>query len=301
MALFVVKARAGQAVFRVMLGYTRSFGFCAATTMAVGHYENFPVGSLLLPRRLRTAVHTIYRFARTADDIADEGVATAQDRLNQLWQLDADLDRIRAGESPELPLMQQLALVIRQHDLPLAPFYDLLSAFRQDVVKTRYQDFAELMDYCRRSANPVGRLMLALFGEKDSRLLAMSDGICSALQLINFLQDVAIDWQKDRVYLPADELARFGITNAQIAAGDTGGQWTPMMLKQVERTRRILQAGAPLGRVLKGRFGMELRLIILGGDRILMKLHQSGGDVFKARPVLGWRDWLVMFWRALRS
>lgn len=269
--------------------------------MAVGHYENFPVGSLLLPRRLRTAVHTIYRFARTADDIADEGVATAQDRLNQLWQLDADLDRIRAGEPPELPLMQQLALVIQQHGLPLAPFYDLLSAFRQDVVKTRYQDFAELMDYCRRSANPVGRLMLALFGEKDSRLLAMSDGICSALQLINFLQDVAVDWQKDRVYLPADELSRFGITNAQIAAGDCSGQWTPMMLKQIERTRRILQAGAPLGRVLKGRFGMELRLIILGGDRILMKLHQNGGDVFKARPVLGWRDWLVMFWRALRG
>jgi squalene synthase HpnC len=269
--------------------------------MAVGHYENFPVGSVLLPRRLRQGVHAIYRFARTADDIADEGDASALQRLEQLWQLDAELDRIAAGDPPLTALVQQLAVVIEQYQLSLAPFYALLSAFRQDVEKTRYQDFAEVIDYCRRSANPVGHLMLALYGENDRRLLAMADGICSALQLINFLQDVALDWEKGRIYLPAEDLAAFGIAEEQIAAGDCGGQWTPMMLKQIERARKMLQAGAPLGRILKGRIGMELRLIILGGDRILAKLHQSGGDVFRQRPVLGWRDWLVMVWRALRA
>lgn len=269
--------------------------------MAVGHYENFPVGSLLLPRRLRAAVHVIYRFARHADDLADEGEAGDEQRLAALWQLDAELDRIRAGQPPALPLMRDLSTVIAAHDLPLSPFYDLLSAFRQDVVKTRYHDFAELMDYCRRSANPVGRLMLALYGERDARAQAMSDGICTALQLINFLQDVAVDWQKGRVYLPGEDLARFRIDEQQIAAQDAGGLWTPMMLKQIERARRLLQAGAPLGKRLKGRIGLEVRMIVLGGDRILEKLHRSGGQVFAQRPVLGPRDWVSIFWRALRA
>lgn len=279
----------------------RSLHIAWPEIMSVGHYENFPVGSLLLPRRLRSAVHVIYRFARHADDLADEGDALAAERLDALWQLDAELDRIRAGQPPQTPLMQDLAGVVDRHGLPLSPFYDLLSAFRQDVVKTRYQNFPELMDYCRRSANPVGRLMLALYGETDTRSLAMSDGICSALQLINFLQDVAVDWRKGRVYLPEEDLQRFRVSEAQIAAGDAGGLWTPMMLKQIERARRLLEAGAPLGRRLHGRIGLELRLIILGGDRILFKLHQQGGNVFDSRPVLGWRDWLTMLWRAVRA
>jgi squalene synthase HpnC len=291
----------GTAVFPTLLGYNAKFANCLALIMSVGHYENFPVGSLLLPRRLRGAVHAIYRFARYADDLADEGEARLDDRLESLWRLDAELDLIRAGETPQMPLMRELAEVIERHGLPLAPFYDLLSAFRQDVVKTHYLNFPELMDYCRRSANPVGRLMLALYGETDARSLAMSDGICSALQLINFLQDVAIDWSKGRVYLPEDDLQRFRIRDSQIENGDAGGLWTPMMLKQIERARHLLQAGAPLGRRLRGRIGLEVRMIILGGDRILMKLHRSGGDVFHARPVLGWRDWLVMFWRAVRA
>ncbi|TDR81978.1 squalene synthase HpnC [Paludibacterium purpuratum] len=269
--------------------------------MSVGHYENFPVGSLLLPRRLRVAVHAIYRFARHADDLADEGDAPAAVRLAALDALRDELDRIAAGEIPHTELMRDLARAIARHDLPLAPFYDLLSAFCQDVVKTRYESFAELMDYCRRSANPVGRLMLALYGETDARSLAMSDGICSALQLINFLQDVAIDWRKGRVYLPQEDLARFRVGEAQIAAGAAGGLWTPLMLKEIERARKLLHAGAPLGKRLRGRIGLELRLIVLGGDRILQKLHRSGGDVFSARPVLGWRDWVWMMWRALRA
>ncbi|MDN0084782.1 squalene synthase HpnC [Crenobacter sp. SG2305] len=269
--------------------------------MAVDHYENFPVGSVLLPRRLRAAVHVIYRFARTADDIADEGDAPAQMRLAELGKLREELNRIDAGQPPQTAMMQQLAAVIAKHNLPITPFQDLLSAFSQDVVKTRYDTFGELVDYCRRSANPVGRLMLALYGETDARSLAMSDGICTALQLINFWQDVAIDWQKGRVYLPQEDLQRFRIAESQIAAGDTGGLWSALMRHEIDRTRKMLQAGAPLGKVLKGRLGLELRLIIMGGERILKKLHDSNGDMLGHRPVLTWRDWLYMLWRALRA
>lgn len=269
--------------------------------MSVGHYENFPVGSILLPRRMRRAVHAIYHFARYADDVADEGDNTPPQRLAELDFLDAELARIGAGQPPEMPMMRNLAEAVAEHGLDLQPFHDLLSAFRQDVLTTRYRDFGELADYCRRSANPVGRLMLALYGEGDRRSQAMSDGICTALQLINFLQDVELDWRKGRVYLPQQDLQRFGVSEAQIAARDAGGLWQPMMRAQIERARKMLQAGAPLGKVLKGRMGLELRLIILGGERILKKLHDSGGDVFRRRPVLNWRDWIYMLWRAARA
>ncbi|SCK22645.1 squalene synthase HpnC [Vogesella sp. LIG4] len=267
--------------------------------MAVDHYENFPVGSLALPRRMRKAVHVIYRFARHADDIADEGDAPAVERLAALQALREELDRIAAGEPAQQPLMQALAGVIAERQLPLQPFYDLLSAFSQDVEKTRYQDFAELVDYCRRSANPVGRLMLALYGEHDSRSMAMSDGICTALQLINFWQDVAIDWQKGRVYIPQEDLAKFRISEQQIARGNAGGVWPMLMDKEVKRALAMLQAGSPLALKLKGRFGLELRMIVLGGERILKKIHDARGDVFNHRPVLGWRDWPVIIGKAL--
>jgi squalene synthase HpnC len=266
---------------------------------AVDHYENFPVASWLLPSRLRGPVRLIYAFARQADDFADEGDDTPQRRLDRLARFGCELDTIERGEPASLPLFQLLAPVIRERRLPIQPFRDLLSAFVQDVTKTRYDDFGEVMSYCRRSANPIGRLLLHLFGESDARSLAYSDGICSALQLINFLQDIAIDYAKGRIYLAADELRRYGITEAQIAAGDTGGGWAPFMRFQIERARRMLQAGAPLGRVLKGRTGLELRTIVLGGERILAKLHHSNGDVFGRRPILHKRDWLQMLARAM--
>ena len=165
--------------------------------MSVGHYENFPVGSLVLPRRLRRPVHAIYAFARTADDIADEGDLPNEERLRQLDSLRAELDRLAAGQTPHSELMQRLEReAVRPFNLPLEPFYHLLSAFSQDVVKTRYQHFGELVDYARLSANPIGRLLLHLYGHTDPLSLAQSDGICTALQLINFWQDVAVDWQK---------------------------------------------------------------------------------------------------------
>lgn len=270
-------------------------------TMSINHYENFPVGSWALPRRLRPAVHAIYRFARTADDLADECEATPAERLAALAAYRQALARIEAGDTPaDDPVFTPLAAAIAAHTLPMAPFYDLLSAFEQDVSTTRYADFGEVVAYCRRSANPVGRLMLALFGEHDAQSLAMSDGICTALQLINFLQDVEQDWARGRVYLPQADLARFKVSEQQIAQRDTSGLWSALMLFEIERARKMLAAGAPLGMRLKGRFGFELRLIIMGGDTILRKLHASGGDIFTQRPVLTKRDWLHMVYRALR-
>ncbi len=263
-----------------------------------GHYENFPVASIIMPRRLRAPVRAIYAFARAADDFADEGDAPAEERLARLAEYHAHLNALERGEPVDHPIFQALAPHIRAYALPYGLFHDLLSAFEQDVVKTRYAHFGEVMDYCKRSANPIGRLLLHLYGDRDEKHQAWSDGICSALQLINFLQDVAQDWAKGRVYLPQDEMAKYGITERQIAEGRSDGLWRIFMKTQIERARRMLQAGAPLGRALKGRIGFEMRLIILGGSRILEKLHDAQGDVFQQRPVLTWRDWPGLLWQA---
>jgi len=265
------------------------------------HYENFPVASVILPRRLRQPIAMIYRFARTADDIADEGDFTPQQRLSQLQQLYTALAQIRANMPPESPMMQGLQDCIKQHQLDIQLFEDLLDAFSQDVRKSRYQDFAELMQYCRKSANPIGRLLLQLNQAESAHNIGLSDAICSALQLINFLQDIAQDYAKGRVYLPQDELKKFNVTEQQIAQQDTGGAWALMMEFQINRARRLLQAGAPLGLVLKGRMGFELRMMIAGGERILKKLHQHRGDVFRHRSQLSLADWLIMLYRAARK
>ncbi|GHD55753.1 squalene synthase HpnC [Jeongeupia chitinilytica] len=267
---------------------------------SVEHYENFPVASVLLPRRFRKPVAAVYHFARHADDLADEGEAGPAERLAALADCSAELARIDAGDTPETARYQALAAVVREYGVPVSLCEDLLSAFRQDVTQSRYADFGELIQYCRRSANPVGRILLHIFGEVSPRHLAMSDGICTALQLVNFWQDVAIDWTKDRVYLPQDELQRFGVTEAQIAAGKVDAGWQRLMRFQVDRTRRMLKAGAPLAGALPGRIGFELRLTVLGAATVLDKLDAGGYDVFRHRPVLGKGDWPRIVWRAWR-
>lgn len=267
--------------------------------MAVDHYENFPVASLLLPARLRQPVALIYRFAREADDFADEGDIADEQRLAQLASFTLELQRIERGEAPGIAWFGELAAMIRKHALPITLFHDLLSAFAQDVTKKRYANYGEVLDYCRRSANPVGRLLLVLYGAATERNLLHSDAICSSLQLINFWQDVAIDWQKNRVYFPQDEMQQYGITEAQIAATDTGGAWQSFMTFQVNRTRELLHSGKPLGRALRGRIGLEMRMIIAGGDRILEKIAHVQGDVFNRRPVLTRADWVLMLTRSL--
>jgi squalene synthase HpnC len=266
---------------------------------AQAHYENFPVASALLPMRLRKPIGMIYSFARQADDFADEGDLTPEHRLALLDGFRLELDRIRDNTAPETEFFISLQSMIREHQLPLAPFYDLLDAFGQDVTKARYANFGEVIDYCRRSANPVGRLLLHLYGMATPRNIGMSDAICSALQIINFLQDVAIDYRKNRIYFPQDEMHKYKIEESQIADANTSGTWGLFMEFEINRARKLLQSGAPLGLVLPGRMGLELRTIIAGGDRILQKLHNSRGDMFNQRPVLKTWDWAYMLYRAV--
>lgn len=313
-----------------MVSKSNPLFFQAFFFVSVRHYENFPVASLALPRRLRLPVKAIYAFARSADDLADEGEASPESRLESLGAYRHELDAIAGARSPSLDLFKNLSQVIAEWRLPLDPFYDLLDAFSQDVVKTRYADFGEVVSYCRRSANPVGRLVLHLYGQAKPRNLAYSDGICSALQLINFLQDVAIDWKKGRSYMPQDEMARFGLNDAQLAVllgtsppsanstrapaslgkglmsiplvvlqASPQSRWREFMLSQIGHARKMLQAGAPLGLALNGRVGFELRMIIAGGDRILRKLHVDPAVSLKRRPTLNVWDWIIMFFRAL--
>ena len=193
--------------------------------MSVAHYENFPVASLIVPSALRPAVSAIYRFARNADDFADEGDFAPDARLAALNGYELALDAIEAGTPPAEPPFPELAAAIARHRLSLSPFRDLLSAFRQDVVTTRYPTFDLLLDYCRRSANPIGRLMLRLYASESPANATASDAICTALQLINFWQDVAADWQKGRVYLPGADLSQFGVSEAQIADARCDDAW----------------------------------------------------------------------------
>jgi len=267
--------------------------------VSVGHYENFPVASLLLPASLREPVGVIYRFARSADDIADEGDDPAELRLRKLAQYRAQLLAIGSGETPVEPLFQDVARIASEHGLPLALFRDLLDAFAQDVVKSRYADFAEVLEYCRRSANPVGRLLLHLFKQTSKTNLRDSDAICTALQLINFWQDVALDWDKGRVYLPQDEMRRFGVGEEHLREQRCDDAWGALMRFQCERARELMLTGTPLAESLQGRISLEIRATVQGGLRILEKIAGAGYDVFRRRPVLRWFDWPLLLARAL--
>lgn len=262
--------------------------------MSVDHYENFPVASILMPKRLRKPVAAIYHFARAADDIADEGGLPDEERLGRLDEFRAELARIAKNETPRTPLFRNLAAEIKEHALPLQPFHDLLDAFSQDVVKKRHADFDELLDYCRRSANPVGTLLLHLYGEATPVNIAYSDAICTSLQLINFWQDVEKDYAIGRIYLPQDELAQYGVSEEQIARGIADDAWRRLMQFQVGRARAMMLSGAPLGSILTGRIGLEMRMIIAGGLRILDKLEAVQYDMFRHRPVLRPLDWVIM-------
>ncbi|MBS1227259.1 MAG: squalene synthase HpnC [Proteobacteria bacterium] len=267
--------------------------------MPVDHYENFPVASILLPARLRRPIAAIYRFARGADDIADEGEASDAERLQGLAVYRAELDRIAAGQTPADASFAELAEVIDEWRLPLQLLRDLLDAFAQDVVKKRYADYAQLLDYCRRSANPVGRLLVHLADRASEDNLRRSDCICSALQLINFWQDIAIDWQKGRVYLPQDDLMRFGIDEAQFDDFSWSERWAALLKFQTDRARALMEDGAPLVHELPGRLGWEIRLTVQGGLSILDRIDRVRGDVFRHRPLLRRADWLRMGGRAL--
>ncbi len=275
---------------------------------AIAHYENFPVASWLCPPRLRAPIAAIYHFARTADDLADEGEASAQQRLADLQSYRAELDAACApvsapaeGRWPEV--FAPLRKAIADHGLPAALLHALLDAFVQDIEKTRdgtgYADEAALLDYCRRSADPVGRLLLHLYGVGDAQSLAWSDAICSALQLINFWQDPSRDLPRGRCYFPEDWCARWELTPADLRDPVQAHRANGLIARCVHSARRSMEIGTPLVHRVPGRAGWELRLVVQGGLRVLEKVQALRGRVLQERPRLSAWDAPLILWRAL--
>jgi squalene synthase HpnC len=261
----------------------------ACQALAESHYENFPVASKLMPARLRPHVAAIYAFARTADDFADEPGREPEERLRLLDEWQAKLHR-----PPDEATFVALHDTIERFQLPVGLFEDLLSAFRQDVVTTRYESWATVLDYCRRSANPVGRLVLRLSGYKDEGLDRASDAVCTALQLTNFWQDLAVDWPRGRLYVPAEVWQVAGADPAALDRGHMTPEWKVAMRTCGQRTRELFAAGRPVCDGVGGRLRYELRATWLGGSRILDRLETVDYDVFTSRPKLGTTDALVI-------
>lgn len=278
----------------------------SAQAAHITHYENFPVASWLCPAALRPPIAAIYAFARTADDMADEGDASPAQRLEQLQDYRLELHAIAKGQPPQprwATIFTPLQYQLQQWQLPVHLLDDLLSAFMQDVAKTRnqtsYADRAELLDYCRRSANPVGRLLLHLYGVHDDQALAQSDAICSALQLINFWQDLSEDIPRGRHYLTDADCARFNVSRTQLNALQLTLDIQRLIASNTAWARTLMQQGAPLVHRLPGRIGWELRLVVQGGLRILDKVQAQQGHNLHTRLTLHKTDVARMLWRAL--
>ena len=274
--------------------------------LPVAHYENFPVASLLCPPRLRAPIAALYAFARTADDIADEGDASTSQRLQDLADYRADLQAIATAAAPSprwAEVFVPLAATLQSHQLPVPLLDDLLSAFAQDVAKTDagagYADRAELLDYCRRSANPVGRLLLHLYGVHTAQALEQSDAICTALQLINFWQDLSVDLPRGRFYLTEADCAAHGVQRADLLALRSTKNTTQLIAASAGWARASMLKGAPLVHLLPGRAGWELRLVVQGGLRILDKVDALRGGSLHTRPCIRAWDAPLMLLRAL--
>jgi squalene synthase HpnC len=276
----------------------------------IGHYENFPVASILCPPHLRAPIAAIYHFARTADDIADEGVADSEARLQALGDYRVQLHLAANNHTPPetfdarwRPQFANLQRAIAFYKLPINLLDDLLDAFVQDVEKTRdaegYDSDSELMAYCARSANPVGRLLLQLYGIQDAVSLSQSDAICTALQLINFWQDPSVDIPRGRYYFTHEMMADSGVDASVVLARQQTPQATRMIRQCVQSARALMLQGAPLVHRVAGRAGWELRLVVQGGLRILDKIESMNFATLNARPKLYTRDYVVLFWRAL--
>jgi hydroxysqualene synthase len=264
---------------------------------ARSHYENFPVG-LFVPRDKQPYVHALYAYARAADDFADEPMYEGK-RAEKLDQWEARLHAAYEGRAED-PIFIALAETVRRLAIPKALLLDLLSAFRQDTVKRRYETWDELLDYSRRSADPVGRLVLIVFGYRDAQLEAWSDAICSGLQLANHWQDVAIDLRKDRIYIPREVSDRFGVKEWDLNAGRADEPFQKMMAELVARTRELFARGRPLCNSVGRDLRFEMRMTWLGGSGILDRIETARCDVFRRRPKYGLGGKLGLAWRAWR-
>lgn len=268
-----------------------AYNTCQA--IAKAHYENFPVASFLLPKHLRRSIAAIYAFARTADDIADEGDMPTDTRLELMTKFEAKLYDIQYGKPPTEPIFIALKHTIEGFNLPIQLFYDLLTAFRQDILKNRYQNFNEVRDYCHYSANPVGRLLLHLTGQASRENLQMSDYICTGLQLINMIQDISIDLcEKNLCYIPTDELNSHNVSLTDISQRIESTNYKALINKQIMRATEIYVQGMDLGQNLPGFFGVEIRFIIACGYKVLQKLAQRK-NIWQ-RPTISKLDMLII-------
>jgi squalene synthase HpnC len=251
--------------------------------LARSQYENFLVVSWLLPRRLHQPMFNLYAYCRTVDDLGDEGEG---DRLALLATWERQLESCYAGQ-PEGPLFVALEKTVRAFDLPIEPFRDLIVANRQDQSVSRYQTYGDVLKYCEHSANPVGRLVLMLFGYRDEQRFALSDATCTALQLANFWQDVARDYALGRIYLPLEDMRRFGCIESELASGTFHAGWQALMKFEVERARDLFRIGERLVPMVERRLQVDLRLFTLGGMEVLNRIWAQGYDVLSHRPTVG--------------
>lgn len=257
--------------------------------LARKHYENFPVGSILIPKALRPFIHSIYAFARTADDFADEEEASQEVRLHNLNEWQNQLDRCFAGNASH-PIFIAIEETVRRFKIPKEPFDDLLTAFRMDVTQNRFETFDHLLYYCRHSANPVGRLVLYVFDEANQHTFSLSDNLCTGLQLANFWQDVSLDLLKDRVYIPLEDFDRFGYTDQELRQGTHDSRFNGLIKFQVSRTRQFFESAKPLLTSVTRRLRVELTLTWLGGMTILRKIQSGGFDTLSRRPTINGID-----------
>jgi hydroxysqualene synthase len=285
--------------------HDRTRAYAACETFARAHYENFPVASFLLPPAMRPHVAAVYAFARIADDMADEGSVPPEERRARLgaWQrrLHAALAVEPSAQTPDAPedlIVLATAHTVRSLDLPLALFDDLISAFAQDTMTTRYASWADVFDYCRRSANPIGRLVLRIAGYRDDRLDRSSDSLCTALQLTNFWQDFGRDWRAGRLYVPRDVQAAAGATEDALSGARPGRAWDAALGRCVEVTAEQFARGRSVCDGVHGRLRYELRFTWLGGRRMLARVDAARSNLLDYRPVLGVRDVPAILWHA---
>lgn len=260
-----------------------AYAYCERITRL--HYENFPVASFLLPKEKRRYIYSIYAFARGADDFADEGNIPADERIAHLAEWQQLLDQSYAGTASH-PVFVALGRTVCDLDIPKTYFTALLTAFRQDVIKRRYETFDDLIEYCSNSANSVGRLVLHVFGYRDENLYRYSDFLCTALQLTNFWQDIEVDLAKNRIYIPLEDMDRFDYYEGELIAKRATPEYKRLMQLQVERTRALFRAGYHLTRLVGKELRSELRLTWFGGMKILEKIEEMDYDVFGRRPRL---------------
>lgn len=271
-----------------------SSAYASALDFAKNHYENFPVVSLLIPKELRKHVAIIYWFARTADDFADERNFNEDERLQYLNDFENSLNDLLEKKFNS-PFEEALHETIKQKNLTSQLFNDLLKAFKQDVVKKRYENFEELLFYCKHSANPIGRLILELFNIRSNEAFNYSDKICTALQLTNFYQDIEIDYQKGRIYLPVDEIQKYDVTENMFAKKENNVNLKKLLAHNIERTQKLFDEGKNLLKYISGRLKFEIKWTILGGEAILNKIKKNDFEIFNARPKLTKTDFGALF------